>query len=204
MLTDLDFSAIVVSGTAQAVGELSWQDAPAKFSFDKLNGKIQLNIEKGNIIEVDAGAGRLLGLFSLSALPRRLFGDFKDTFKSGFTFDTARGVVEIENGDAYMDDFKITSVVADIMVSGRTGLAERDYENTIVVIPETGDSVAGVTALLVSLPAGVGVWLLSKITGEKFNQASSSVYEITGSWDKPVIEEIKQIEQIEEEDTDEE
>ncbi len=206
MLTDLDFSAIVASGTAQAVGKLNWQDAPTKFSFDKLNGEIQLNIEKGNIIEVDAGVGRLLGLFSLTALPRRLFGDFKDTFKSGFTFDTAKGVVKIQNGNAYMDDFKISSVVADIMVGGRTGLAERDYENTVVVIPGVGEGVAGVTALLVSLPAGVGVWLLNKITGEKFDQVSSSVYKITGSWDKPVIEQVEGEEEAdgEEEDTDEE
>ena len=58
---------------------------------NQLNGKIQLEIKKGNIIEADAGAGRILGLFSLSALPRKLFGDFKDTFKAGFNFDTAIG-----------------------------------------------------------------------------------------------------------------
>lgn len=203
MLTDLDFSAIVAGGTAQAVGKLSWQDAPTKFSFDKLNGEIQLNIEKGNIIEVDAGAGRLVGLFSLSALPRRLFGDFKDTFKSGFTFDTAKGMVKIENGNSFTDNFKISSIVAEIMVSGRTGLAERDYENTVVVIPGVGEGVAGVTALLVSLPAGVGVWLLNKITGETFNQASSSVYEITGSWDKPLIEQVGGEVEVEEDEDEE-
>lgn len=188
MLTDLDYAAIIEQGTARAISKISWQGAPTQFSFNKLNGHIQLNIEDGNIKEVDVGAGRLLGLFSLSALPRKLFGDFKDTFKSGFSFDTAKGEIKIEKGDAYTDNFEINSSIAEVTVSGRTGLGARDYENIIEVVPEVGGGIAGLTALLVNLPSGIGLWLLDKITGEQINQASTRIYEISGSWDDPVIE----------------
>lgn len=188
MLTDLDFAAIIEGGEAQTVGNIHWKDAPAQFSLGKLNGKIQLKIKNGNIKEVDAEAGRLLGLFSLSALPRKLFGDFKDTFKSGFNFDRANGEIVIEDGDAYMEDFEISSPVAEISVSGRTGIEDRDYENFVEVVPEVGEGLAGVTALLVNLPAGIGLWLIDKITGQQFNEASTRTYEISGSWDKPDIE----------------
>ncbi|MDH5371295.1 MAG: TIGR02099 family protein, partial [Gammaproteobacteria bacterium] len=146
-------------------------------------------ITDGNIIEAEAGAGRLLGLFSLSALPRKLFGDFADTFKSGFNFDTANGEIIIDEGNAYTEDFLIRSPVAEVTVSGRTGLAARDYDNIIKVVPELGGGIAGVTALLVNLPAGIGVWLIDKLTGEKINKASTRIYEVSGSWDKPVIQE---------------
>ncbi len=188
MLTDLGFSAIIDGGVAQTVGNINWPAAPGQFSLSKLNGKIQLKIKDGNIKEVDAEAGRLLGLFSLSALPRKLFGDFKDTFKSGFNFDTANGEIIIENGDAYTEDFEISSTVAEISLSGRTGLEDRDYENIIEVVPEVGEGLAGVTALLVNLPAGIGLWLIDKITGEQFNEASTRTYEISGSWDEPDIQ----------------
>ena len=188
MLTDLDFAAIIEHGKTQARGKIAWDDSPAEFSFNKLNGNIKLKIEGGNIKEVEAGAGRLLGLFSLSALPRKLFGDFKDTFKAGFNFDTAEGEMNIENGDVYTDDFEIKSSVAKITLSGRTGLPERDYENTVVVIPNISGGAAGLTALLVNLPAGIGLWLFDKITGEQFNQATARTYEITGTWDKPIVE----------------
>ncbi|MCK4707502.1 MAG: AsmA-like C-terminal region-containing protein, partial [Gammaproteobacteria bacterium] len=115
-------------------------------------------------------------------------GDFKDTFKAGFNFDTAEGEMNIENGDVNTKDFEIKSSVAKITLSGRTGLPERDYENTVVVIPNISGGAAGLTALLVNLPAGIGLWLFDKITGEQFNRATARTYEITGTWDKPIIE----------------
>lgn len=192
MLNDLGFSAVIRKGEAQASGKLNWWGAPTQFRLNKLNGDIQLKIENGNIKEVDAGAGRLLGLFSLSALPRKLFGDFNDTFKSGFSFDVAEGAINIEEGDAYTDDFEISSPVAEVAISGRTGLADRDYENTVEVIPDVGGGLAGLTALLVNLPAGIGLWLVDKITGEQFNEASSKMYEVSGSWELPEIEQIEE------------
>ena len=192
MLNNLGFAAVIRKGTARGAGELHWWGAPTQFSLGKLNGDIQLKIENGNVKEVDAGAGRLLGLFSLSALPRKLFGDFNDIFKSGFSFDTAEGSINIEDGDAYTDDFEISSAVAEISIKGRTGLADRDYENIVEVIPDVGGGLAGITALLVNLPAGIGLWLVDKITGEQFNEASSKTYEISGSWESPVIEKVEE------------
>jgi len=190
MLTDLGFSSVVDKGVAKMIGTLNWNGAPTQYSLDRLNGDIQLNLEKGSIKDVDAGAGRLLGLFSLSALPRKLMGDFKDSFDKGFNFDTANGDINITNGDAYTDEFEVNSPVATISISGRTGLADKDYENIVEVVPKVGSGVAGITALLVNLPAGIGVWLLDKLTGEQFNEASSTTYEINGTWEKPKIEEI--------------
>ena len=60
-------------------------------------------------------------------------------------------------------------------------------ENIVEVIPDVGGGVAGLTALLVNLPAGIGLWLFDKITGEQFNSASAKTYEISGSWDKPEV-----------------
>ena len=187
MLTDLGYAAIIRKGTAQVSGKLKWLGAPTQFSLDKLNGDIQLKLKKGNIKEVDAGAGRLLGLFSLSALPRKLLGDFDGSFESGFSFDTAEGEINIEDGDAYTNDFEIKSPIAEVSVSGRTGLADQDYENIVEIVPDVGSGLAGLTALLVNLPVGIGLWLFDKITGEQFDRASAKTYEINGSWDEPEI-----------------
>lgn len=190
MLQDLDFEETVRKGAAQISGKINWWGTPAQYSIDKLNGNVHLKISKGNIKEVDAGVGRLLGLFSLTALPRKLFGDFNDAFKSGFSFDVAEGKINIEEGDAYTDDFEIKSPVAEVYISGRTGLADRDYENTVEVVPDVGGGLAGITALLVNLPSGIGLWLVDKITGEQFNEASSKTYEVSGNWESPEFDEI--------------
>lgn len=190
MLSNFGYKGIIEQGIAKTIGKINWSASPTQFSYAKLNGDIQLKLENGNIIDADAGAGRLLGFFSLSALPRKLLGDFKDTFKDGFNFDTAEGEIKIENGDAYTEDFEIESPVAIISISGRTGIVDKDYENIVEVVPKVGGGVAGLTALLVNLPAGIGLWLLDKITGEQFNEASSKTYEVSGDWKKPIFEEI--------------
>jgi len=190
MLTDLGFSSVIDKGVAKMISTLNWEGAPTQFALAGLNGDVQLNLEKGSVKGVDAGAGRLLGLFSLSALPRKLVGDFKDSFDKGFNFDTANGDIKITDGDAYTDGFEVNSTVATVNISGRTGLVDEDYENIVEVVPKVGSGVAGVTALLVNLPAGIGFWLLDKLTGEQFNEASTSTYEINGTWEKPEIEEI--------------
>ena len=41
--------------------------------------------------EVDPGAGRVFGLMSIVALPRRLSLDFRDVFNKGFGFDQIAG-----------------------------------------------------------------------------------------------------------------
>lgn len=188
MLTDFGYSAIIKQGVAIASGEINWLASPAQFSVAKLNGDIKLIIKDGNIVEADAKSGRLIGLFSLSALPRKLIGDFKDTFKSGFNFDLAHGDIKIELGDVYTENFQISSPVAAVFINGKIGLTARDFDNTIEVIPDVGSGIAGITALLINLPSGIGLWLLNKLTGEQLNKASSRTYEISGSWDKPTIE----------------
>ena len=187
MLTDLGYAVVVDKGKAQAVGNVKWDGSPAEFSLGKINANIKLNLKEGVIKEVEAGAGRLLGLFSLSALPRRIFGDFKDAADKGFSFDTASGDLKIEKGNVYTEDFELDSPIANIFVSGRVGLVNKDYDNVIKVIPDVGSGVAGATALLVNLPAGIGLWLLDKMTGEQFDEASARIYDVTGSWDKPSI-----------------
>lgn len=189
MLTDLGFKAIVGNGNAKAVGKISWNGAPTQFRLADLNGNIQLTVKDGVAREVDAGAGRLLGFFSLMDLPKKLIGDFSE-FKSGFSFDEASGNVELETGDAYTKEFHIKSKLADIYLSGRMGLADKDYDQKLRVVPNVIGPTSGLVALLVSLPAGIGVWLVDKMTGEKINKASARIYEITGTWEKPNIKEV--------------
>ena len=191
MLQDLGHKDLVEKGKVNTTAKIYWNESPTQFSLEKMNGDIKLNLENGSIKNIDAGAGRLLGFVSLSALPRKLFGDFKDTFKSGFSFDSAKGKIKVHKGHAFTDGFLVNSSVSKIMINGRTGLVTRDYDNVIKVIPDVGGGIAGIAALLVNLPAGIGLWLFDKMTGEQFDAASTRVYNVTGSWEKPKIDQIE-------------
>jgi uncharacterized protein YhdP len=52
----------------------------------------------GPVPQGRAGRGRLLGVLSLQALPRRLVLDFRDVFQQGFAFDNITGDVQHRAG----------------------------------------------------------------------------------------------------------
>ena len=190
MLEALGFNAVIEKGELQANATVSWPDRLDRFEPSKMEGNIHLNIKKGNITEVEAGAGRLLGLFSLSALPRRLALDFRDTFKSGFQFDEINGDITFHDGNAYTDNLAASSPVAEIMVNGRTGYLQQDFDQKVIVTPKVSGTLPVAGGLLFGLEIGAAIALLNKLLGDEINKATSREYHVTGSWENPVITEI--------------
>jgi len=190
MVEALGFTAVIEKGELRGEATIAWPERLDRFDTAKAEGNIHLNIKKGNITEVEAGAGRLLGLFSLSALPRRLALDFRDTFKSGFQFDEINGDLTFHDGNAYTDNLTTTSPVAQITVEGRTGYLQQDFDQKVVVTPKVSGSLPVAGGLLFGLEIGAAIVLLDKLLGEEINKASSREYHVTGTWQEPVITEI--------------
>lgn len=190
MLELLGFAAVIEKGELHANASLTWPDRLDRFDAETVEGKFYLNIKKGNITEVEAGAGRLLGLFSLSALPRRLALDFRDTFKSGFQFDEISGNFNFRKGNAYTSDLSTKSPVAQIAVAGRTGYIEQDFDQKVIVTPRVSGTLPVAGGLIFGLEVGAAIILLDKLFGDDINKASSREYHVTGSWDEPVITQI--------------
>ena len=190
MLELLGFAAVIEKGDLQANASLTWPDRLDRFDAEKVEGKLHLNIKKGNITEVEAGAGRLLGLFSLSALPRRLALDFRDTFKSGFQFDEINGTFNFREGNAHTNDLSTKSPVAQIAVTGRTGYIEQDFDQKVIVTPKVSGTLPVAGGLIFGLEVGAAIILLDKLLGDEINKASSREYHVTGSWDEPLITQI--------------
>ena len=190
MVESLGFAAVIEKGELNANASFTWPDRMDRFDAESMNGKLHLNIKKGNITEVDAGAGRLLGLFSLYALPRRLALDFRDTFKSGFQFDEINGNIEFREGSAYTENLNTKSPVAQIMVAGRTGYVEQDFDQKVTVTPKVSGTLPVAGGLLFGLEVGAAIILLDKLLGDEINKATSRVYHVTGSWDEPIITQV--------------
>ena len=190
MFESLGFAAVIEKGALQANASVSWPDRLDRFDVEKLEGRLYVNIKKGNITEVEAGAGRLLGLFSLSALPRRLALDFRDTFKSGFQFDEINGNFDFREGNAYTSDLSTKSPVAQIAVAGRTSFVDQDFDQKIIVTPKVSGTLPVAGGLIFGLEVGAAIILLDKLLGDEINKASSREYHVTGSWDEPVITQI--------------
>ena len=194
MLKTFDYSiAPVKDGTTRLELNATWNGSPMDFSLAKINGSLDMSIEKGQFLNIDSTAGRLFGLLSIQTLPRRLSLDFSDLFGKGFAFDRIEGSFTIESGDAYTNNLTMVGPSADIGITGRTGLIEKDYDQIVTVTPQISDSLPLASALFGPIGAGVGAVLF--LAGELFQTIPKQIdkllryqYTISGSWDDPVVE----------------
>src|SRR5690606_269167 len=78
LLEGLGYRGHLRGGDGRMELAASWPASPAGFRTDLLEGHLQLSVQDGQIVELEPGAGRLLGLLSIAELPRRLSLDFRD------------------------------------------------------------------------------------------------------------------------------
>lgn len=201
-ISELGYSAILKGGDVQAVIQLNWADSPDRFTIEKLNGSIGAVISDGVLSDVKPGAGRLLGLLSIAELPRRLTLDFSE-LGDGLSFKQIVGRVEIRDGNAYTDTLKIVSPIALIEVEGRTGLAARDFDQRVKVIPSVTGTLPAISWLAWGGQIGALTFLIEKMIGDQFNEEIATEYSITGSWDNPQIRQIKKPPPVSQDDEDE-
>lgn len=185
--------AAAVDGPGPGRMEISanWPGAPAQFDLARLDGQLYMRIGKGQLLEVNPGMGRVFGLFSLHALPRRLSLDFRDLLGKGFAFDRIEGHFRIVDGDAYTHDLYMDGPAAYVEVMGRTGLGTRDYDQVVTVVPRVGSSLPLAGALAGGPGVGVALMLVEKLFRTQINQAARVQYTVTGSWDEPVVERVQ-------------
>jgi uncharacterized protein YhdP len=189
-LTDLGFEHGFQRGTAKLEGQMRWPDAANRFAWQGLEGNVAVEIRDGRLSEVEPGAGRLLGLFSLNMIPRRLALDFRDLFQRGLAFDRMEGNIRFVDSNAYTSDLSIQSAAARVQIEGRTGIVARDYDQKITVLPRVGSTLPVAGALLGGPVAGVAVFVTDRLfgMGERIDEASRVEYRVTGSWDEPTVE----------------
>ncbi len=174
----------VKGGSANIVGQLSWAGSPHEFETTGLNGSFKLKVTKGQIVKVQPGVGRLLGLLSLQSLPRRLSLDFRDLFSSGFAYDKISATARVENGIMRSDDFYMSGPAAEVTIKGETNLQKETEKLNIKVVPHVSDSLS-LAAFAGGPIVGVAAFIAQKILKDPFNKIGSTEYQIVGTWDNP-------------------
>ena len=174
-------------------GRLSWDGAPSDFDYPSLSGTFKLQSGAGQFTKVDPGVGRLLGVLSLQALPRRISLDFRDVFSEGFAFDTIAADVRLQNGVMHTEDFRLVGPAAAVNIAGDVDLARETQQLKVRVQPALASGVSvGTAALFIANPligaaVGAGTLLAQKMLNNPFDKLFSYEYAVTGSFDDPIV-----------------
>jgi len=184
----MNLSSVLEGGQTMVRYDAWWPGPPAAFALDVLNGEMQFSIIDGRILNAEPGAGRVLGLISVAALPRRLALDFRDVFESGFSFDQASGTVILENGIAHTNDFVMESTAAMLSIEGSSDLKDKRFDYRMTVRPGVSQALPVIGAIAAG-PGGAAAGLaLQRLLRNALGDATEARYEISGPWLEPEVE----------------
>ena len=189
-LRGLNYSPFIEAKRGEIRANLSW---PGGFEGDMLgraSGGLTVEAEAGQVLNLEPGAGRVIGLLSVAALPRRLSLDFSDLTDKGLSFDTVHGDFELRNGNAHTTNLVLRGPAAEIGIAGRTGLGTHDYDQMVVVTGNLGASLPVAGAVVGGPVVGAAILLFTQVFKEPLKGIARGYYRITGTWDNPVIERV--------------
>ncbi len=168
--------------------DLSWPGGLHQFGWGGAHGQGQFHILNGEIDKVEIGAGRVLGLISLTELPRRLFLDFGDVFGNGLHFDHLDSEMTLNDGLLNTQRFELASSALKLKITGYSNMLEQSLHYQMTATPSLGNVLPIVGVVAGGPIIGGATFVAQKL----FEMAGGSFvtlnYQITGTWDKPLIE----------------
>lgn len=195
LLAYYGYQKVIEAKQVQINSQLEWLGDPAEFSLATMQGDMDLTVGRGSLIEVEPGAaGRIFGLLSIAAIPRRLALDFSDLFGKGFDFSSITGHFQFANGIARTDNLVMQGDSAQIEVNGPVNLVDKTYDQIVRVTPEVSSTLPLAGAVAggpVGLGVGTAILLFDKIAGTVFDREIVNLisysYQLKGPWDNPQL-----------------
>ncbi|MEX3581827.1 MAG: AsmA-like C-terminal region-containing protein [Burkholderia sp.] len=172
----------VANGKGTLEGKVGWRNDPTAIDYPSLGGQLSLNLKHGQILKVDPGAAKLLGVLSLQGLARFLTLDFRDVIGKGLPFETIQGTSKITNGIATTDDFHMITAPARVTVKGKVDFAHQTQDLHAHIAPKVSASAAAIGAAVINPLLGLGVLAANLALSQTLSHAFAFDYAITGSW----------------------
>lgn len=190
-LRSVGLEDVLSDGQGSIETELSWPGPLYAPELTEIVGSINMQIERGNIIPLEPGAGRMVGLFALQALPRRLEFDFKDMTAEGLAFKSITGDISIADGIADAALVQINGPIGVVDITGQSDIVNREFNQRITVLPRVSAALPLIGVISGGATAGVGVLVATgilKAIGIDLDRIGLRDYSLTGKWDDPLFE----------------
>lgn len=187
LLGRLGFPGTVKWGNGKLEGNLAWAGPAHALDYPTLGGDIKLEAYKGQFLKIEPGAGKLLGILSLQALPRRLLFDFRDVVDTGFEFDTITATATVSKGVLNTRDFVMTGSSARVAMNGDVNLATETQDLKVRIAPSLSEGVSIAGSVLGGPVVGAAALFMSKAFKDPVGQLASVEYNVKGTWADPVV-----------------
>jgi uncharacterized protein (TIGR02099 family) len=187
-------AVVVNKGRASFVG--GWQGGVLDGSFLKIMGQLQVVLSGGRITDLSSategkiGFGKVLSIFSLQTIPRRLTLDFSDLSQDGFSFDQFKGDFELQKGVLNTQNSIMDGPVAYVSMKGDIDLIKQLLSLELYVSPHVMASLPVVATIAGGPILGIATWAASKIINQGMLKVTGYSYQVSGTWKDPLIKEV--------------
>ncbi|MBX2825325.1 MAG: hypothetical protein KTR33_11395, partial [Gammaproteobacteria bacterium] len=174
---------------------LSWSGAVYKPDLPTLDGKASIRFRDGRLLRVEPGVAKLMGLFALQEIPRRLSLDFRDVVKDGLDYGQIEGSFTIDGGVATTHLLQLDGPIGVIDVTGTSDLIRQTIDQKVQVLPRVSAALPIIGLLSGGATAGIGALLATPILkklGIDFDRIGLTEYTVKGSWKEPEITQINE------------
>ena len=187
-----DFDRLLSSKSASFMMDIAWDAEPDMIALPLLYGDVSLDIQNGSFLRgAEAGENpllRLLALFNFDTLARRIRLDFSDLAAKGFAYDSVKTDLHFDEGVAlFQSPLIVESSSSKMRMVGAVDLIEEEIDAELVVTLPVAGNLAVAAAFAAGLPAGLGVYIISKMFNKHVDKVSSISYSVDGPWEDPKV-----------------
>jgi uncharacterized protein YhdP len=186
-MANLGLGDSIDDGEIELNSHFTWTNSLFNFDWDSLTGNADFILKDGVLKNVAPGSGRLIGLLSLNALPRRLLLGFSDVVANGLEFDKIAGSYIIAGEKLITNDTHMDSTSAKVLVTGSTGLRSQIYDQQMIITPKVRQTLPVLGGIIAGAGVGWGLLLFEKVFKSVIDKSVEIKYIIKGTWDDPQI-----------------
>ena len=151
--------------------------------------QVDTKLGKGVISDV-SGAARLLGLFSLDSIIRKMQLDFSDVFDKGMAFDSISGSGELSQGIFVTNNIKMDAVAGEMTIKGLADLNTRTVDAEVNFVPDITSGIPVLTAFAVTPQTALYVLAITTVISPVVEVFTQVNYEVKGPLDSPTVKEL--------------
>ncbi len=168
-----------------------WPASPAGSRLAIMSGDLGIDIQQGRFLQVSGGTNalRVMGLLNFHAVLRRLRLDFSDMYGKGLSFDSVKGGLALQAGQASFSPLlQVNCPSSQFQLSANLDLVREQIDGQMQVTLPLSGNLPWVAGLVAGLPVAAGVFVASKLFEHQVNVLSSAVYSVNGPWAEPKVE----------------
>src|SRR5690606_4062711 len=140
------FSPVLESNDLTALVDVSWPGSPLDIDYLALQGNTSIELGESRFPKTDSktSALRVLGVFNIGTVSRRLRFDFTDLYKKGLSCDSIGGDFEINGALLTTQNLVIKSPSAEFRVKGEVNMETETLNNAVeVTLPVSSNLYVG-------------------------------------------------------------